>query len=138
MDIYKSLIDEAIKAREMSYSPYSNFMVGSALLSKSGKIYSGCNIENVAFSPTICAERTAIFKAVSEGEYNFKAIAIVGGKKDKGIVDYCAPCGVCRQVLAEFCDNNSFKIILAKSDEDYRIYTLSEIFHLGFSKNDIK
>jgi cytidine deaminase len=98
----RELLELAIEAREMAYAPYSGFRVGAALVGKSGKIYKGCNVENAAYSPTNCAERTAIFKAVSEGEREFNAIAIVGGMGET-IADFCAPCGVCRQVLAEFC-----------------------------------
>ena len=110
----KELLQLAIQARENSYSPYSGFRVGAALLGKSGKVYGGCNVENAAYSPTNCAERTAVFKAVSEGEREFSAIAIVGGKGDT-LADLCAPCGVCRQVLAEFCDGD-FPILLGTPD----------------------
>ncbi len=129
------LMKIAVKAREMSYSPYSNFKVGAALLAKSGKVFTGCNVENAGFTPTNCAERTAIFKAVSEGEKEFSAIAIVGGKGDK-LNDLCAPCGVCRQVLAEFCDGN-FKIILGTPD-NIKVVNLSEILPYSFGKNDLK
>jgi len=98
----EKLIREAFQARRMAYTPYSHFQVGAALLTKEGRIYRGCNIENAAYTPTNCAERTAFFKAVSEGEHNFAAIAIVGGAEDAGQLDYCAPCGVCRQVMMEF------------------------------------
>ena len=98
----RQLIAQALTARTFSYSPYSHFQVGAALLTKDGKIYSGCNIENAAYGPSNCAERTAIFKAVSEGQLEFAAIAITGGKE--GEHDYAAPCGVCRQVMMEFCD----------------------------------
>lgn len=133
-EIAQKLMDEALIAQTFSYSPYSSFQVGAALLSKSGKIYRGCNIENVAFGPTNCAERTAIFKAVSEGDKDFEAIAIVGNpkgkKRDKG--DYCSPCGVCRQVMAEFCDKD-FNVILGNNKDDYKIYTLEEILPLTFT-----
>lgn len=135
----RELIKEAFQAQEKSYSPYSNFKVGACLLSKSGKIYTGCNIENAALTPTNCAERTAFFKAVSEGEREFSAIVVVGSpegtKPDK--IDYCAPCGVCRQVMAEFCNLKEFKVILAKSQEDYKEYTLNEILPLAFTKEDL-
>ena len=124
---YKELIDKAIAAREKAYAPYSTFKVGAALKTKGGKIYLGCNIENAAYSMTNCAERTAFFKAVSEGEREFESIAIVGGK-DKLIV--CAPCGACRQVINEFCDKD-FKIILYDGEKEY-VYTLEEILPLGF------
>ena len=116
------LILEAKKARERAYVPYSHFRVGAALLTKSGKVYRGCNIENVAFTPTNCAERTAFFKAISEGEKEFEAI-VVNGDAD----DYLYPCGVCRQVMVEFCNINQFKVIVAKNENEYREYTLGEL-----------
>lgn len=125
--MYKDLIDKAIEAREKAYVPYSHFKVGAALKTKDGKIYTGCNIENASFSMTNCAERTAFFKAVSEGETEFKAIAIVGGN-DK--IDFCPPCGACRQVMREFCDKD-FKIILFDG-EDESVYTLGELLPLNF------
>ena len=131
---YKSLITAAQIARKKSYSPYSHFCVGAALLTKSGKVYSGCNIENAAFTPTNCAERTAIFKAVSDGVRDFEAIAIVGGKENEN-GGFCAPCGVCRQVIAEFCDKD-FKIILG-NEEQYKVYTLDELLPFSFTKNDL-
>ena len=130
----KELMDVAVKAREMSYSPYSNFRVGAALLGKSGKVYTGCNVENAGYSPTNCAERTALFKAVSEGEREFDAIAIVGGLGDT-INDFCAPCGVCRQVLAEFC-NKDFRFILG-SPKELKILTMEEILPYSFGKGDL-
>lgn len=135
MDI-KNLIKEAYNAQKFSYSPYSNFQVGSALLCKNGKIYTGCNIENVAYSPSNCAERTAFFKAISEGEKEFLAIAIVGNLKDakENEKEYCLPCGVCRQVMAEFCNMENFKIIIAKSEEHYKEYTLKEFLPLAFTE----
>ena len=131
------LVDLAIEAREHSYSPYSNFAVGAALLTKSGKIYQGCNIENVSFTPTICAERTAFFKAVFDGERDFEAIAIVGGPADKPVSDLCAPCGVCRQVMREFCSDD-FKIYLSKGDGTYMEASLIEMLPFGFSERDLK
>ena len=125
------LIKEAIEARKMAYTPYSHFKVGAALLTADGKIYRGCNIENAAYTPTNCAERTAFFKAVSEGVKEFDAICIVGGKG--GVVtEYAPPCGVCRQVMMEFCDPETFQIILAVDKERYEIYTLEELMPLGF------
>lgn len=133
----KLLIQHAFEAQKMSYTPYSHFKVGAALLGTNGTIYSGCNIENAGFTPTNCAERTAFFKAISEGQHTFTAIAIVGNKDGVAIGegDYCAPCGVCRQVMAEFCDPKTFKIYLAKSLEDYKVYTLEELFPLGFTSD---
>ncbi|MBQ5933856.1 MAG: cytidine deaminase [Lachnospiraceae bacterium] len=130
------LIEKAIDMRNYSYAPYSKFRVGAALLAKDGKIYGGCNIENAAYGPSNCAERTAFFKAVSEGVREFTAIAIAGGPEE-GIVDFCAPCGVCRQVMAEFCNKDSFLIILAKSVSEYEVYTLSELFPKSFSPRDL-
>ena len=129
---YKLLIKEAIAAKEMSYAPYSHFRVGAALLTKSGKVYRGCNIENVAFSPTNCAERTAFFKAISEGEREFEAI-VVNGDAD----DYLFPCGVCRQVMVEFCDRNHFKVIVAKNEEDYKEFTLAELVPGAFDAEEL-
>ena len=130
-----SLIKEAYEAQKKSYSPYSGFCVGAALLTTDNKVYRGCNIENAAYSPTNCAERTAFFKAVSEGERDFKAIAIVGNMKDcvPDIEEFISPCGVCRQVMAEFCNPQEFKIILANRPDNYRVYTLLELLPLGFS-----
>ena len=127
----EKLIDTAIKQLDFSYTPYSGFKVGAALLTKKGEIYTGCNIENASYTPTNCAERTAFFKAVSEGEREFDAICIVGGKNGV-LTEYAAPCGVCRQVMMEFCDPESFQIILATDTEHYDIYTLKELLPLGF------
>lgn len=126
------LIKEAYEAKKHSYAPYSQFHVGAALLTKDGRIYRGCNIENAAYSPTNCAERTAFFKAVSEGEREFSAIAIAGEKEE-----YLAPCGVCRQVMAEFCDPGQFQIILAKSKDDYKVYALQELLPECFSAKSL-
>lgn len=135
----KLLIKKAFEAQKYSYSPYSNFAVGSALLCDNGDIYQGCNVENASFTPTNCAERTAFFKAVSEGQKKFTAIAIVGNKADikQGEGEFCAPCGVCRQVMAEFCDLDTFKVIVAKSEEEYLEYTLGEILPLAFTGKDL-
>ena len=130
-DMISRLIDRAIDGMSYAYTPYSGFRVGAALLTESGKIYTGCNIENAAYTPTNCAERTAFFKAVSEGERHFAAICIVGGKDGK-LADYTSPCGVCRQVMMEFCEPEQFKIILAISREEYQIYTLKELLPEGF------
>lgn len=131
----KELMALAAQAREKSYSPYSGFRVGAALLGKSGKVYLGCNVENAAYTPTNCAERTAVFKAVSEGEKEFEAIAIVGGKGDEW-AELCAPCGVCRQVLAEFCDKD-FRLVLGNPNA-IKAYTFAEILPLSFGKNDLE
>ena len=131
------LIGEAIAAMQYSYSPYSHFRVGAALLTKSGKIYRGCNIENAAYTPTNCAERTAFFKAVSDGELEFEAICVVGGK-DGRLEEYTSPCGVCRQVMMEFCDPETFQIILATDEEHYAEFTLKELLPLGFGPGNLK
>lgn len=133
----RQLIREAIAAMQYSYSPYSHFRVGAALLTKGGKIYRGCNIENAAYGPTNCAERTAFFKAVSEGELDFDAICIVGGK-DGILEEYAPPCGVCRQVMMEFCNPETFKIILATDEIHYTEYTLGELLPLGFGPGNLK
>lgn len=127
----KMLIKLAMEARGKSYCPYSGFAVGAALQTKEGKIYQGCNIENAAFTPTNCAERTAFFKAVSEGEKEFCRIAIVGGKKD-GVLEMTSPCGVCLQVMQEFCDPDAFEVILATAEEKYEILKLRQLLPYGF------
>lgn len=129
----EQLIKAAIEAKEHAYAPYSNFRVGAALLTKGGKVYQGCNIENAAYSPTNCAERTAFFKAVYEGEREFEAIAINGDGDD-----YLFPCGVCRQVMAEFCDPDTFLIYVSKKNGAYQKYTLAKLFPGAFTKDDIE
>ncbi len=124
-------INLAIDNLKYSYSPYSRHKVSCVLVTDDDQVYTGINIENAAFSPTMCAERVAFSKAVSDGKKNFKRITIVGGLDGK-IEDYCAPCGVCRQVMMEFCDPETFEVILAKSSDDYKIFTLKEILPLGF------
>ena len=136
-EMKKTLVEKAFEVREKAYSPYSHHKVGAALLGKNGQIYLGCNIENAAFTPSNCAERTAVFKAVSEGQLEFDAIAVVGGMEDAEELDYCAPCGVCRQVLREFCDND-FEIILAKDVEHRKTLTLKEILPLGFGPENLR
>lgn len=130
----RGLIRQALAAREHSYCPYSDFAVGAALLAADGTVYTGCNVENAAFGPSNCAERTAFFKAVSEGQREFAAIAIVGGpSSEKTVSELCAPCGVCRQVMMEFCDPETFRIILGRGDLSYESYTLKELLPFGFS-----
>ena len=133
----KKLIDLAIEARKNSYCPYSNFAVGAALLCKNGKVYTGCNIENAAFGPGNCAERTAIFKAVSEGDKAFEKIAIAGSPKGKDITGPAHPCGVCRQVMQEFVNPAEFKILVAYDNENYKEYTLKELFPEGFGPDNL-
>ena len=135
-DMISRLIDRAIEGMSYAYTPYSGFRVGAALLTESGEIYTGCNIENAAYTPTNCAERTAFFKAVSEGIKEFEAICIVGGK-DGIPTEYAAPCGVCRQVMMEFCDPKTFKIILAVSKDKYDVFTLNELLPLGFGPDNV-
>ena len=127
-----SLYRQAVEAREKSYSPYSRFAVGAALLTSDGKVYTGCNIENAAYGPSNCAERTAFFKAVSEGVRNFEAIAIAGGEDDADELDFCPPCGVCRQVMREFCDPKVFDVILVRTPEDFKVMKLEELLPESF------
>ena len=133
---YDDLISKAIEMTERSYVPYSHFHVGAALLDKNGKVWTGCNIENAAYGPSNCAERTAVFKAVSEGVKSFEAIAVVGGPEDEAgkvqIQDFCPPCGVCRQVLSEFCTRD-FKIILANGKGEQKTFTLAQLLPESFS-----
>ncbi|MCD8337076.1 MAG: cytidine deaminase [Lachnospiraceae bacterium] len=159
------LIKLAYEARQRAYVPYSHFGVGAALETADGRVFSGCNIENASYTPTVCAERTAIFKAVSEGCRQFRRIAIVGGcvktdaqayssvdrtgRDDRrqaadtmeesifSTPDYCPPCGVCRQVMAEFCDPKTFEILLARSLRDYKVYRLEELLPLNFGPGDL-
>lgn len=133
----KALIQKAISAREMSWSPYSGFMVGAALLTAGGKVYTGCNIENAAYGPTNCAERTAFFKAVSEGERDFTAIAVAGWAKG-GEPGFAYPCGVCRQVMMEFCDAETFRIIVAAGEDNFTESTLERLLPHGFGPADLK
>ena len=133
----KELIMEAKKAREMAYAPYSHFKVGAALVTKSGKIYYGCNVENASYSVTNCAERTAFFKAVSEGEREFEKIAIVGGAEGTDADEMCAPCGVCRQVMMEFCNPEKFQIILADGNDNYAQFSLKELLPYGFGPDNL-
>ncbi|MDR1689823.1 MAG: cytidine deaminase [Clostridiales bacterium] len=126
--MYEKLINSALNAKKNSYSPYSDFKVGAALLTSDGKIYTGTNIENATYGATVCAERTAFFKAVSEGERNFAAIAVAANEED-----YCYPCGICLQVMAEFCGADNFEIITVKTADDCKIYKLKNLLPYGFS-----
>lgn len=128
----EELIQKAIEAREKAYAPYSGFMVGAALQCADGTVYTGCNIENAGYTPTNCAERTAFFKAVSEGKREFVRIAIVGGRQ--GEMAAPSPCGVCLQVMAEFCDPAEFEIVCAKSGKEYTVRKLGEMLPYGFTK----
>lgn len=136
-NLIEEMIDLAIKQMDFSYAPYSRYKVGAALLAKNGKLYTGCNIENASYTPTNCAERTAFFKAVSEGVTEFSAICIVAGKEGV-LTKFASPCGVCRQVMMEFCDPEIFQIILATGKETYQIYTLKELLPFGFGPEDLK
>ena len=135
---FQKLIRKALEVRQKAYAPYSGFMVGAALLCKDGRIFTGCNIENASYGATNCAERTAFFKAVSEGYREFTAIAIAGGRKEAQSLEYCAPCGICRQVMSEFCDPDAFLVILPRSEEDYKSYTLGQLLPLGFTSADME
>ena len=132
----KELCRMAIEAMQKSYSPYSGYCVGAALLAVDGTVFTGCNIENASYTPTVCAERTAIFKAVSEGVHRFKAIAVAGGK-DGVITGAFPPCGVCRQVMAEFCDPD-FAVLVVTGEESYDRYTLAELLPSGFGPKNIQ
>lgn len=129
-NIYVKLIKRAYEAKLNAYVPYSNFHVGAALITKEGKIYTGCNIESASYTPTICAERTAIFKAVSEGEREIEAIAVIGDS------EYTFPCGVCRQVIREF--GKDIKVIIGKSEQDYKVFTLDQLLPNSFGPEDLK
>ena len=131
-EIKVTMIKMALEARKNSYSPYSHFQVGACLLTKEGSLYTGCNIENAAYGPTNCAERTAFFKAVSEGERDFAGIAIVGDKEGTVVDNYAFPCGVCRQVMTEFTDPETFVILVAKSEKDYLETTLAALLPNAF------
>lgn len=135
--VIRKLIRTAVRQLSYSYAPYSHFKVGAALLAENGTIYTGCNIENAAYTPTSCAERTAFFKAVSEGVRTFKAICIAGGMNGE-LTDYTAPCGVCRQVMMEFCSPEEFEIILAKGEDDYKMYKLKDLMPLGFGPGNLR
>ena len=124
----QELIREALKARKAAYAPYSGYLVGAALYADCENVICGCNVENASYGLCNCAERTAMFKAVSEGRHVFKAIAIAGGLRDsEELNDYAYPCGACRQVLREFCNPKEFTVIVARSEDDYREYTLEEL-----------
>ena len=135
----RELVAEAFEARKMAYTPYSGYMVGAALLTSDGKVYRGCNIENAAYSPTNCAERTAFFKAISEGERRFEAIAVIGAHKDAKPDEfgYFYPCGVCRQVMMEFCNPDKFRVITAKSESDFKVQKLKDLLPDGFGPSDL-
>ncbi len=136
-DVTQKLVRKAMKSLRFCYAPYSRFLVSAALLAENGTIYTGCNIENAAYTPTNCAERTAFFKAVSEGVCSFRAIAIVGGPQGR-IEKICPPCGVCRQVMMEFCNPETFEVILPYSPVEWDCFWLKELLPLGFGAESLK
>lgn len=131
------LITKALEARKSAYTPYSHFAVGAALLTSDGNIFKGCNIENATYTPTVCAERTAFFKAISEGQRDFTAIAICGGKDDSDPTSFAPPCGVCRQVMREFTDPKTFNVILFTDHENYRVFTLEDLLPQSFGPENL-
>ena len=133
MNDYKDLVKAAMEAKEHAYVPYSHFRVGAALLTAEGKVYQGCNIENAGYTPTNCAERTAFFKAVYEGERHFSAIAVNGDADD-----YLYPCGVCRQVMAEFCDPQTFEVIVSDKNGAYQVFTLAQLLPGAFTPAELE
>ena len=135
MENVTKIIASALQAREKAYAPYSKFHVGACLETKSGKLFTGCNIENASYGATNCAERTAFFKAVSEGEKGFKRIVIVGGSRGKDL-EICPPCGICLQVMLEFCNPEEFEVILAVSEKEYEVRLLKELLPMGFYMGD--
>ena len=132
----EELVKSALEARERAYTPYSHFKVGAALLTAEGEVIQGCNIENASYGATNCAERTAIFKAVSEGKREFRAIAICGGKEG-AVTEACAPCGICRQVMREFCDPETFLVLLPKSETEYEEMTLAQLLPFSFGPENL-
>ena len=132
------LVELAFEAREHAYTPYSHWAVGAALLCADGTVYQGCNIENAAYTPSNCAERTAFFKAVYDGQRDFEAIAVVGGPEGQEAPAFCAPCGVCRQVMMEFCDPASFRIVLGRSGGEPCVYLLRELLPEGFGPDNLR
>ena len=134
----KKLVELALEAREHAYTPYSHWAVGAALLCADGTVYQGCNIENAAYTPSNCAERTAFFKAVYDGQRDFAAISVVGGPEGEPAETFCAPCGVCRQVMVEFCDLTSFRIVLGRSEGEPKVYTLEELLPESFGPTNLR
>lgn len=132
----ENLIQAALDARKNAYAPYSHYQVGAALLAEDGTVFTGVNIENASYGATNCAERTAFFKAVSEGRRRFRAIAVAGGMEGQEPVDYAYPCGICRQVMQEFAGED-FRVIVAKSVSDYREYRPEELLPFGFGGESI-
>jgi len=137
MNRYEELIEMALEARKLAYAPYSKFKVGAALLGKNGVVYKGCNVENASYPATNCAERTAFFNAVIDGQKDFEAIALVGGAERATELDFCAPCGICRQVMREFCNPETFEIIVAKNKNEYKVFTLAELLPESFGPENL-
>ena len=133
----KELVALAKEAMEHAYVPYSHFKVGAALLAKDGKVFKGCNIENAGFTPTVCAERTAFFKAIYDGEREFDRIAVVGAVDDAKVDNLCAPCGVCRQVMMEFCDPNTFCVVMANGKDACVEILLKDLLPYGFGPSNL-
>lgn len=138
LNVKSKLIQKAIEARNFAYAPYSGYSVGAALLCEDGSIYTGCNVENASYGATNCAERTAVFKAVSEGRQKFIAIAIAGGKKTDMDMDYAFPCGVCRQVLREFSDPKKMTVLVCRNTEEYKEMTLEQLLPESFGPVNLK
>lgn len=136
-ELRNRLITSALEARKNAYAPYSGYLVGAALLCKDGDIITGCNVENASYGATNCAERTAVFKAVSEGKRSFVAIAIAGGKTGDEVTDYAYPCGVCRQVLREFCVPGEMVVVVCRSMDDYKEMTLEELLPCSFGPENL-
>ena len=134
---YEKIIRLAIREVQAAYAPYSRFQVGAAVLASSGNVYSGANVENSSYGATVCAERNAIFAAVNAGERKLVAIAVCGGK-DGVVTDYCPPCGVCRQVMREFCDPDEFKVLVVKSADEYKAFTLAELLPESFGPEALR
>ena len=137
MNRYEELIEMAFEARKLAYAPYSNFQVGAALLGRNGVVYKGSNIENASYSAGNCAERTAFYNAIMDEEREFEAIASVGSGESADQLDFCAPCGICRQVMREFCDPDTFEIIVAKSIKEYKVFTLAELLPESFGPDNL-
>lgn len=134
----ETLVRLAGEARTRAYAPYSHFAVGAALLCEDGTVYQGCNFENAAYGPSNCAERTAFYRALYEGHRRFAAIAIVGGPEGQETTEFCAPCGVCRQVMQEFCVPARFRIVLGRSNGEIAVHTLAQLFPEGFGPDNLK
>ena len=134
---YKKLVQIAFEVRENAYAPYSGFKSGAALLTKDGEVFTGCNIEIASFTPSVCAGHASFINAINAGQREFVALAIVGGPDDLEFLDFCPPSGVCRQVIQEFCDNTDFEIILARSVNEFTVFSFVDLFPVAFSKKNV-